>query len=195
MKTKNQSGFTIYELMITMLIIGVILTLGVPNLAEFTQNSRLTSASNDLHSSFQLARSEAARAKTNITICSSANSLDPAAVCGGTFNDGWIIFIDTNGDLVHDVGENIVRSHPQVPDGITVTTNAGSNYFSFAGTGLGRGDVNGPALSTAMICDSRGIDDAPGGRATARRLVATPIGRATIISDKAMILAAGGVCP
>jgi hypothetical protein len=46
-----------------------------------------------------------------------------------------------------------------------------------------------------MICDNRGIDDAPGGRATARRLVATPIGRATIISDKSMILGAGGTCP
>ena len=195
MKSRKQSGFTIYELMITMLIIGVILTLGIPNLSEFTQNSRLTSTSNDLHSSFQLARSEAARAKTNITICASANSTDPAAVCGGTFNDGWIIFIDLDGDLVHDAGENVLRAHPPIADGVIVTTNGGANYFSFAGTGLGRGDVNGPALSTAMICDARGIDDAPGGRATARRLVATPIGRATIISDKAMILAAGGVCP
>ncbi|MFT5501211.1 MAG: type IV fimbrial biogenesis protein FimT [Woeseiaceae bacterium] len=196
MKLKNQSGFTIYELMITMLIIGIILTIGVPNLSEFTQNSRLTSTSNDLHSSFQLARSEAARAKSNITICASVNSLDPAAACGGTFNDGWIIFVDTNGDLVRDAGENILRAHPPVASGVTVTTNGGSNYFSFAGTGLGRGDIGGnPSLSTAMICDDRGIDDAPGGRATARRMVATPIGRATIISDKAMILAAGGVCP
>ena len=46
-----------------------------------------------------------------------------------------------------------------------------------------------------MICDGRGVDDAPGGRATARRLVTTAIGRATIISDKAQILAAGGACP
>ena len=61
MDKAKQSGFTVYELLITMIIIGVILTIGVPNLAEFTQNSRLTATSNDLHSSFQLARSEAAR--------------------------------------------------------------------------------------------------------------------------------------
>jgi type IV fimbrial biogenesis protein FimT len=196
MDRAKQSGFTVYELMITMLIIGVILTIGVPNLAEFTQNSRLTATSNDLHASFQLARSEAARAKTNITICASTNSLDPNAACGGTFNDGWIIFVDANGDIVHDAGEAILRALPPAPSGVTITTNNNANYFSFAGTGLGRGDVGGnPALATAMICDSRGIDDAPGGRATARRLVATPIGRATIISDKAMILGAGGTCP
>jgi type IV fimbrial biogenesis protein FimT len=196
MNRKKQLGFTIYELLITMLIIGVVLTLGIPNLAEFTQNSRLTATANDLHSSFQFARSEAARSKTNITICASANSLDPAAACGGTFNDGWIIFVDTDGNLVRGAGENILRVHGQVANGVTITTNANSNYFSFAGTGLGRGDVGGiPSLSTAMICDGRGVDDAPGGRATARRMVATPIGRATIISDKAMIVGAGGVCP
>lgn len=197
MDRKHENGFTLYELLTTMLIIGIVLTFGIPNFAEFTQNSRLASASNDLLSSFQVARSEAARAKTNITICASNNSLDAAANCGGTFNDGWIIFIDTDGDLNRaGAGENLLRQHPAPPSGVSITTNAGATYFSFAGTGLGRGNVAGlPALQTAMICDGRGIELAPGGRATARRLVATLIGRATIISDKQMILDAGGVCP
>jgi type IV fimbrial biogenesis protein FimT len=197
MDKKRQTGFTLYELMVTVTVIGVILTVGIPNFSEFTQNSRLTSTSNDLLSSFQVARSEAARSKTNITICASANSLDAAAVCGGNFNDGWIIFIDTNGDLARaGGGENVLRAHPAPPAGVTVTTNGGATYFGFAGTGLGRGNVGGiPALQTAMICDARGIDIAPGGRATARRLVATAIGRATIISDLAMIQASGDVCP
>lgn len=195
---QRQSGFTLYELMITLLLIGIILAIGVPNLSEYRQNSRLTSISNDLLSSFHLARSEAARAKANITICASNNSMDPiAADCGGTFNDGWIVFIDTDGDLTRaGAGENLLQIYPPAPDGVTVTTNGGSTYFAFASTGLGRGNVGGvPALQTAMICDDRGLDVAPGGRATARRLVATAIGRATIISDKAQIEAAGGTCP
>ena len=198
MNKTQQHGFTLYELLITMLVIGVILAIGVPNMSEFSQNSRLTSTSNDLLSSFQLARSEAARAKTNITICASANPLAAGATCdGGSFEDGWIVFIDLNGDLNRaGAGENVLRSHPPVPSGVTVTTNGGSTYFSFAATGLGRGDVGGAeALQTAMICDGRGVEYAPGGRATARRLVATPIGRATIISDRQTILNAGGACP
>lgn len=197
MDKRQQGGFTLYELMITMVVIGIVLSLGIPNLSEFTRNSRLASTSNDLLASFQLARSEAARSKTNITICASANSLDAAAACGGTFNGGWIIFVDTNGDLIRaGAGENVLRALPPVPTGVNVTTNGGANYFAFAGTGLGRGNVGGaPALQTAMICDDRGIEIAPGGRATARRLVATAIGRATIISDHQMILDAGGVCP
>jgi len=197
MNKRHQNGFTLYELMITLLVIGVILTFGVPNFSDFTRNSQLTSTANDLHAAFQLARSEAARSKSNITICASSNSLDAGANCSGTFADGLIVFIDLNGDIDRSgAGENILRAHPAVHNLVSVTTNGGATYFSFSPTGLGRGDVGvGPALQTAMICDDRGLQIAAGGRATARRLVATPIGRATVISDKAMIDAAGGTCP
>ena len=57
MKTTRQHGFTIYELLITMLVVGVILTIGIPNFSEFTRNSRISATANDLHASFQLARS------------------------------------------------------------------------------------------------------------------------------------------
>ena len=101
MDTQRQNGFTLYELLITVLVVAVIITLGIPNMAEFTQNSRLTSTSNDLLSSFQLARSEAARSRGNITICASDNPMAADANCSGTFNDGWIIFVDTDLSLIH----------------------------------------------------------------------------------------------
>ena len=73
MDKNTQSGFTLYELLITLLIVGIVLTLGIPNLSAFTSNSRMSSTVNDLHGSFLLARSEAVRAKSIITICASAN--------------------------------------------------------------------------------------------------------------------------
>lgn len=196
MAQSNQQGFTIYELLITLIMIGIILSIGVPSLSSFTQNSRITGTANDLHSSIQLARSEAARSKQNITVCASANSMDANANCGGTFNDGWIIFIDINGDLDRSgAGENVIRAHPPVPEQLTVTTNAGANYFGFAPSGLGRGDVGGdPSLVTARICDERGNVTGPGGSSAARVLVVTPIGRAVVLRDKAQIDAHGG-CP
>ncbi len=194
-KTKQQ-GFTIYELLITMLMIGVILSIGVPSMSGFMQNSRITGTTNDLHASFYLARSEAARSKSNITICSSANSMDAAAACGGTFNDGWIIFVDLNGDLARGgAEENVLRAHPAIPDNLNIATNDDADYFGFAPSGLGRGDVGGnPAVSTARICDNRGNIVAAGGNSAARILVVTPIGRAVVLRDIAQIDAAGG-CP
>lgn len=198
MYARKQGGFTLYELLITVLIVGVLLTIGVPNLSDFTASSRISGTANDLHSSFLLARSEAARAKSNVTICSSSNPMAASAQCDGSgFDDGWIIFVDENGDLSVDdpADEPIVRRHGPIPDAIDITTNGGANYFSFAPTGLGRGNVGGAAaLQTAFICDDRGNRVAGGGWSAARYLVVTPIGRATIMRDVDQINNAGG-CP
>lgn len=196
MTRKQQRGFTLYELLITMLVIGVVLTVGIPSFSDFTRNSRITSTANDLHSSFQLARSEAARSKAPVTICASADPLGAATCDGATFDGGWIIFVDLNGDIQRaGGGENVLRAHPAVDTAIDISTNAGALYFGFAATGLGRGDVGAqPSVQTAVICDDRGNVVAGGGNSAARILVATPIGRATVLRDVGQIAGAGG-CP
>lgn len=203
MKKRNERGFTIYELLITLLIVGIVLSLGIPNLSEFTQNSRIASTVNDLHSSFMLARSEAARAKANVTICASDEPLAANATCDGAgFDGGWIIFVDVGPDdggvdIARDdpANEPVLRRHPPIPDGIDITPNAGATYFSFAASGLGRGDVGGtPALQTAVICDERGNQTAAGGRSAARFIAVTPVGRSNIIRDVDLIDDRGG-CP
>ena len=201
MKNRHQNGFTLYELLITLLIVGVILSLGIPNLSEFSANSRLTGAANDLHASFQLARSEAARAKTNITICASANPFDAAANCGGTWNQGFIVFLDDNGDLLRaGATETVLRAHGPLDPEIILAVANNASYFSYASTGLGRGDVGGnPALTQVVFCDDRGNITAAGGNSAARLFVATPLGRATILRDKGLIGTAlgnmGATCP
>ena len=201
MKKRFQHGFTLYELLITFLVVGVILALGVPNMAEFTQNSRMTGTANDLHAAFLMARSEAARAKTNITICASANALDAGADCGGTWDQGFIVFVDENGDLSRaGAAETVLRAHDAIATGVTLAVANDATYFSYAGTGLGRGDVGGnPAVSQIVMCDKRGNIDGAGGNSAARLFVATPLGRATILRQKDMIFAAlvdmGKACP
>ena len=78
MDKRQQTGFTLYELMITLMVIAIILSFGIPNMRAFTLNSRMTGTANDLHAAFQMARSEAAHAKTNVTICASADPMGAA---------------------------------------------------------------------------------------------------------------------
>lgn len=185
MDNKTQAGFTLYELLITVLVIGVILTFAVPNMQDFARNSRMTSTANDMHAAFHLARSESSRAKSNITICPSANG----ASCGGTWEDGYIVFVDEDGDLTVDGGtDSVLRRHDEVAEGVSLAIADDATYFSYASTGLGRPNVGGnTAISQVVMCDDRGNIIGPGGNSAARLFVVTPLGRATIIRETDMI--------
>jgi type IV fimbrial biogenesis protein FimT len=185
MDKRTQHGFTLYELMITVMIVGVVLAFGIPNLRAFTQNSRMTSTANDLHAAFHLARSESSRAKTNITICASANSMAADANCGGTWDQGYIVFVDENGDLLKSQDESVLRAHPKIAKGVSLAVENDATYFSYASTGLGRQDVDG--MSRVVMCDERGNVVAAGGSSASRLFIVTPLGRATILRDEELI--------
>jgi type IV fimbrial biogenesis protein FimT len=188
MDNRTQAGFTLYELLITVLIVGVVLTFAVPNMQDFARNSRMTSTANDLHAAFHLARSESSRAKSNISICPS----DDGATCSGTWADGYIVFVDVDGDIAVDVGtDSVLRQHGAIEEGVTMKFANSGSYFSYSSTGLGRPGVGGnTAVSQVVMCDSRGNITAAGGNSAARLFVVTPLGRATIVRDKTMIDAA-----
>ena len=186
---KSEAGFTLYELMITLVIAGVVLSFGMSNLSDFTKNGRMTATANDLHAAFYMARSESTRGKTNITICASATPMAANSDCDGTWDQGYIVFIDTNGDLLRaGATETILRSHDAIESGVTLAIVNGATYFSFASSGLGRGDVGGvPSVTQIVMCDERGNIIAAGGNSAARLFVTTPLGRATILRDMARI--------
>jgi len=201
MDRRTQHGFTLYELMITLLVVGIILSFGIPNLRQFTLNSRMTSTANDIHASFLLARSEAAHAKANVTICASANPMAANADCGGTWDQGYIVFIDANGDRARfGANETVLRAHPASDPGVLLRVANNASYFMYSPSGLGRLDAGGnPAVSQIVVCDERGNIRAAGGNSAARLFVATPLGRATIVRDLSLIGNAlttmGATCP
>ena len=202
MKKRTQTGFTLYELLVTLLIVGVVLTLGIPNLSEFTRNSRITSTANDIHASFLMARSEAARAKSNVTICASSNSMDSDSTCQGTWDQGFIVFIDDNADRDRaGATETVLRAHAEAAEGVTLVIANDATYFMFAATGLGRQDTGfNVAVSQVIICDKRGVAESSKDFSFGRLFVATPLGRATVIRNHAMVDGAltamvGKTCP
>jgi type IV fimbrial biogenesis protein FimT len=72
MNGTQQQGFSLLELMVTLLVVGIVLGFGVPNFMEFQRNAAVTAAANDLVSAIYLARTEAVKRQVPVTLCARA---------------------------------------------------------------------------------------------------------------------------
>jgi type IV fimbrial biogenesis protein FimT len=67
MLKQKTMGFTLIELMITVVIVGVLATIALPSFNEFIQRSNLKSSAESVLNALQLARAEAVRRNEQMT--------------------------------------------------------------------------------------------------------------------------------
>lgn len=119
---RHARGFTLIELMVTMVLVAVLLRIGIPSFVSFQRNSELTSAANGLLSSVNSARTEAMKRNMNAGVV-------PAS--GSSWAGGWTAFVDVDGDGSFDATKDLVLS----------TQPALASYFSVTGTGTATGST------------------------------------------------------
>ncbi len=210
MNAKTQRGFTLLELMVTLLVAGIVLGIGVPNFMEFQRNNAMIAAANEMISGLYLARTEAVKRQLPVTLCGSPDPLIAAPVCGLGGNGGFIVFVDennngvigdpTDGNAEVDAGEVVLLQRGDPGGTINVSGNGGQ-YVAYGTNGFlvqtapGQAD---PSTTAMLYCDERGNKDA-GGRSSARVVNVAVTGRAQVMRDQADVTAAvaatGGVCP
>jgi type IV fimbrial biogenesis protein FimT len=83
------AGFTLIELMVTLLILAILVGVGVPTFLDATLGSRLGSAANNLVVSLYLARSEAIKRNTTVKVCPSTDGATCAT--SSSWQGGWIV--------------------------------------------------------------------------------------------------------
>ena len=149
---KKYSGFTLLELMVTVALIGILLSVGMPSLKVFIQGNQLIASSNELLSALNLARSESIKLNSRVTICESSNGTSCSAT--GDWSNGWIVFVDANGDLV-GTGEACAAINTDCL--LRVQDGSGDDQLSIAGV-----DSNAAAI-TSFTFSSRGLPKAQNG--------------------------------
>jgi type IV fimbrial biogenesis protein FimT len=155
----GNSGFTLTELIVTMAIAAILLTVGVPSFRDMILNNRIVTQTNELLAALNLTRSEAIKRGVRVVMCRSAGS-GCATVSTSVWEAGWIIFADSNGNGALDADEPIIRVREGVGGAITIRSGGNfSRWVAYQPDGVSRGNTN-LANDTFRICDSRGVDHA-----------------------------------
>jgi type IV fimbrial biogenesis protein FimT len=169
-KITTYSGFTLVELMITVVIASILMGLAAPSFVNFVKNNRLSSQANGLMADLAFTRSEAVKRGANITICRAS---DPFAACTGSagpWSTGWIVI---------DGAGQVLRLHEALDGQNTLTgTAAIDDQFAYSGPGLIAWTTVPATAQSFSLCDDR--------LASYGRLIQISItGRAAIAKDSA----------
>jgi len=124
MKNKAQSGITLIELMVAVVVIAIILALASPDYNTVKLKNEAINVTGELSTALQLARTMAVTRGLPSGFCASSDQ----ATCSGSWSDGWIIFVDENRNNTMDGVEapvqvyktgtenfiNITSTHPAI---------------------------------------------------------------------------------
>lgn len=124
----RQRGFTVYELLISVTVLGVMAAITIPSFREISLNSATTGQVNDLVAALASARSEATKLSRPVRL--SAN---------GTWDAGWVLATDADRNGSLDGPDIELRTGDPARDGyqVIVADTGGTpvNHIWFNATG------------------------------------------------------------
>jgi len=171
MTQTGQFGFTLFELLVGVVVVSILAVLAVPNFSNLLRNQRIANESNQLMGALNLARVEAAKRRRTITLCPST---DGTSCTGGkNWENGYILFVNNDADSppVVDTNENVLRIFPAADAGITLRASANFEFsISVAATTFTN------LAGTFTFCDQRGVS-------RARGILINAVGRARASQD------------
>ncbi|NOZ54569.1 MAG: prepilin-type N-terminal cleavage/methylation domain-containing protein [Gammaproteobacteria bacterium] len=132
---QNEYGFTLVELITTLSIAGLILTMAVPSFTTMIQNNRFATQTNQFISAMTLARSEAIKRGITIDVVATDSS-----VATDEWGAGWRVVIN---------GGATLRVFAALEGSSTLNSNNNINTFQYQSSG--RANVT----DTLSLCDGR----------------------------------------
>jgi len=143
-------GFTLLELIVTLAVAALLLSVGIPGFQSVTMNSRLIAQTNEFVTAINMARSAAVRYQRNATVCLTSNfdAAVPTCDAGTDWSNGWVVWVDRDRDGSVDAAEVIAVHEPLAGTSTLLSTT--TNRFTYDARGFAL--VAGDDLS---LCDGR----------------------------------------
>ncbi len=134
---KKSDGFTLPELLITVVIVGILLAIGVPSFQNMVANSAAENAAGLIELDLSFARNNAITRGVVVRMTPEA----------GGFQDGWTVQAFTGG-----VAGDVLRSRDGLDDKVTVTSATFSNAAPIGFTATGQIETTGALAITTSGC-------------------------------------------
>ena len=142
-------GFTLIELMATLLIAAIIVTFAVPGFRSMVERNRVAAAVNQLVGGVAFARSAAVTRATPVTLCPSTTGTS----CNKTvpWQDGWIAFTDGGTAGKVDGSDEILRVGGKT-SGVLFSVSSGfpNGYITLSSQGFVL--AGGGVLNVLNVC-------------------------------------------
>lgn len=136
---KKIQGFTLFELLIGIAIIGIITTIALPSLSTLLIKNRVDNEISQLQRLLSTARNGAINKSETVTIC----PLDISNVCQNSWKDEITIFIDLDNDGVFEPNNNEERIQVREAQTNNDTLIFPYDRVSYQPTGILNGIFNG----------------------------------------------------
>lgn len=136
-------GFTLYELLITLALVAILATIGMPSFSVLAAKGRQSAEINALFHAFHQARKESIMRRRVVSLCPSPDG----QTCANTtdWSTGWLLFYDP-ADTGWP-GDGIVTRHV-----VAETVRVAANRRIFTARGTRKRTTNG----TFVVCDRYG---------------------------------------
>lgn len=137
--TPRCRGFTVIELMITLVVVAVLAAIAAPSLTQFIRSSKLRSVANQFQADLQLARREAIKRNAPVLVCPVGGT---PGQCASTFTNwaaGWYVCYDANPvdgacDGTSSTDPNPIVVRQAIDTGLTFTGPSAIVRFNANGT-------------------------------------------------------------
>jgi type IV fimbrial biogenesis protein FimT len=116
---QDAAGFTLIELMVTLLVASILMGVVAPGMATLVERNRLQTTSESLYTSLMLARSEALKRNREVLVCKSSDGASCATGVDTQWEQGWLVYVDVDGDGAVDADE-ILRVSGPLAEGMTL---------------------------------------------------------------------------
>ena len=134
--TRSIRAFTLIEMIVTVVVVAIIMTMAVPSFNSHIQNSRAIATANNLFFALKLARSEAIKRAVSVSVCPAGNVNFTA--CGSDWTQGWLVFVnsDENSVFQNNTVEPLIRSEQVTGSNYTITPLPNTSVITFNSSGF-----------------------------------------------------------